>query len=322
MSYALIALIVGLVTLVWSADRFIDGAAAVARNFGVSPLLIGMIIVGFGTSAPEMLVSSIAAWQHCTGIALGNAYGSNTTNIALILGISVLIRPLVVHPRTMKRELPVLFLVTLLGAWQLRDGLIDRRDALFLLLPFCILLLWALRAERRRAAGAPTATPPTTPPTSNRKAIFWLICGLALLIASSRLLVWGAVHMAKYFGISDLIIGLTIIALGTSLPELASAIAAARRGEHDLVLGNIIGSNIFNTLVVVGLAALVRPLAAEPLVLQRDVLIMGGLTLLLYLFCRGLRQRGQIRRLEGIFLLLSYVAYIALLIYQTLTPSS
>lgn len=308
---AALALIAGLALLIWSADRFIAGAAQTARHFGLSPLLIGMVIVGFGTSAPEMLVSLLAALQGNPGIALGNVYGSNIANIALILGLTALIRPLLVHSRALVRELPILSGVTALAIWQLRDGEISRLDALMLAAAFLFIMAWNIRSsikEKGDALDKETQLELSEHAMPIGRALFWLIFGLILLIGSSRLLVWGAVDIARAFGVSDLFIGLTIIAIGTSLPELAASIIASRKGEHDIVFGNVIGSNLFNTLAVVAIAGLVQPITVPAEVFSRDMPIMALLTLSLFVFCRG-KGQGCIQRWEGGLLLCAFVAY-------------
>ncbi len=260
MLMAIGAIIAGLILLVWSADKFVEGSATTASHFGMPPLLIGMVVVGFGTSAPEMAVSALAASQGNPGLALGNAYGSNITNIALILGITALLAPIAVHSQVMRKELPILILVTGFAGWQLWDGDLSRMDAIGLMLAFVVLIGWSIYQGLRQPDDA-LAKEMTEEVNAMpvRKAILWLVVGLLLLIISSRILVWGAVDLATTFGISDLVIGLTIVAVGTSLPELASSIIAARKGEHDLALGNILGSNLFNTLAVVGIAGLIAP---------------------------------------------------------------
>lgn len=306
------AIVVGLALLVWSADRFVSGAAVTARYLGMPPLVIGMVVIGFGTSAPELTVSALSSYQGNTGIALGNAFGSNIVNIALILGVTALISPIAVQSRVLRVELPVLLAVTLLATWQVADGLVSRFDALVLILVFAVLLGWTLYQSRRRPDDvlAGEVTEALSVQTMTRaRALFWLVAGLVLLVASSRLLVWGAVEVAQRMGISDLIIGLTIVAVGTSLPELASSLIAARRGEHDLALGNIIGSNLFNTLAVIGLAGLIRPLTASPELFSRDMMVLIAVTLALFAFCFGWRRAGRINRLEGGALLASFVAY-------------
>ena len=241
------SLVVGLMLLVWSASLFVDGAASAARHFGMPPLLIGMVIVGFGTSAPEMVVSAFSALQNNPGIALGNAYGSNITNIALILGVTALISPIAVHSLVLRKELPILTAVTALAAFQLWDGELSRDDAFVLLGVFAGLMIWTVWQGLRKktdSLGNEIEQDLEGRTIPLEKALLWLGIGLELLIASSRLLVWGAVEIAHVFGVSDLIIGLTIVAVGTSLPELASSVIAAKKGEHDIAIGNILGSKI------------------------------------------------------------------------------
>ncbi|PKN43680.1 MAG: calcium/sodium antiporter [Deltaproteobacteria bacterium HGW-Deltaproteobacteria-18] len=317
MALALIAVICGLVLLVWSADRFVEGSASSARHFGMPPLLIGMVIVGFGTSAPEMVVSALAALQGKPGIALGNAYGSNITNIALILGLTALISPIAVHSRVLRKELPILAAVTFMAAWQLFDSEVTQFEAAMLLAVFVGLMAWTIWQGLRNkedAMGSEMEQELDVHAMPLRRAIFWMLAGLVLLIVSSRILVWGAVEIAHGFGVSDLIIGLTIVAVGTSLPELASSIIAARKGEHDIALGNILGSNLFNTLAVVGIAGMIGPMTVEAEVFTRDILVMTALTLLLFVIGYGFRGPGRINRVEGALLLACYAGYTAYLI--------
>jgi cation:H+ antiporter len=313
-----IAIIIGLVLLVWSADRFVEGSAAVASHFGMPPLLIGMVIVGFGTSAPEMVVSALSASQGNPGIALGNAYGSNITNIALIIGLTALISPITVHSQVLKKELPILTLITGLAAWQVWDGHITRLEAVFLLFCFAVLISWTVwQGMRKQKDTLGQEMEQELDQRSIRigRSVFWLVSGLLLLIVSSRLLVWGAVEIAQHFGVSDLIIGLTIVAVGTSLPELASSIIATRKGEHDIALGNVLGSNLFNTLAVVGIAGVIQPMVTSPEVLSRDVLTMALLTISLFAICYGFKGRvGRVNRLEGMLLLMAYLGYLSYLV--------
>ncbi len=311
------AVVAGLALLVWSADRFVEGASATARHFGMPPLLIGMVIVGFGTSAPEMVVSALAASQGNPGLALGNAYGSNITNIALILGLTALISPIAVHSQVLRKELPILIAVTALAAFQLWDGELTRTDAWVLLATFGGLMAWTIRQglrQRSDTLNTEMELELASHAMPLRQALLWLIVGLILLIASSRLLVWGAVEIAHGLGISDLIIGLTIVAVGTSLPELASSLMATRKGEHDIALGNVLGSNLFNTLAVVGIAGAIHPLEIAPELLHRDCLVMAALTFSLFVIGYGFRGPGRINRYEGAALLAAYAGYTALLI--------
>ena len=305
------AIIVGLLLLIWSADRFVDGAAATARHFGMPQLLIGIVIIGFGTSAPEMIVSALSALNGNPGIALGNAYGSNITNIGLILGLTALVLPLAVNSQVLKQELPVLIFVTALSAFLIMDGDVLRLDAWILLGIFFIYMGWTIWTGLRNRDDSLVHDVKEELQEqeymSLAKALMWVVIGLALLMGSSQLLVWGAVEIARYFGVSDLVVGLTIVAVGTSLPELASSIAAARKNEVDLAVGNIIGSNLFNTLAVVGLAGAIAPMQIEQEVFTRDMPVMSVLTVLLLVF--GFGKKGQINRVKGLILLLAYIGY-------------
>ena len=327
----IIAVVIGLVVLVWSADKFVDGAVGVARFCGMSTLLIGMVIVGFGTSAPEMVVSAISAMQDAPELALGNAYGSNIANIALILGVTAIISPVIVVRKALKRDLPILLAVTALSVILVSDGSIGRFDGIVLLLVFAGVMGFNIWNEiRQKSKAAETVEPEfdSAEKPALGKSIMWLIVGLLLLVSSSRALVWGAVEIARALGVSDLLIGLTIVAVGTSLPELASSIAAARKSEDDLAFGNIIGSNLFNTLLVVGIAASIAPMDSfEPSVFNRDMPVMAVLTVLLLLFGLPVRKKridagghriGRINRIEGATFLAIYVGYIGLLIAQSI----
>ena len=328
MILSIVAIVVGLILLVWSADRFVDGAVGVAQFFGMSTFLIGMLVVGFGTSAPEMVVSVLSALNNTPQLALGNAYGSNIANIALILGVTALIAPVVVQKQAMKRDIPILIAMTVLTVLLLMDGNVSLLDGAILLIAFAAITVFnvfsELRAKHKRKKEEPVEAPAEK--VSIVKSSLLLLVGLVLLIASSRMLVWGAINVAQALGVSDLLIGLTIVAVGTSLPELASSIAAARRGENDLAVGNVIGSNLFNTLVVVGIAAVITPIKAmEADVLNRDLPIMSALTLLLVLIClpifkskkakakRKKHEQFGFGRIGGALFLSLYVAYLVLL---------
>lgn len=329
----IVAVVLGLAVLVWSADKFVDGAVGVARFFGMSTLLIGMVIVGFGTSAPEMVVSALSAMENAPELALGNAYGSNIANIALILGVTALISPVIVKREALKRDVPILIGVTAVAIIQAADGSISRLDGVVLLLLFAGIMgfnIWSeLRAKKKSSALEKEAEDgDESGKASLPKSIAWLLLGLTLLVLSSRCLVWGAVSIAQALGVSDLLIGLTIVAVGTSLPELASSIAAARKGENDLAFGNIVGSNLFNTLTVVGIASTISPMrTVNPLVFSRDLPVVAVLTVLLLLFGLPVRKKrldanglriGRINRLEGTAFLAIYVGYIGFLIAQAM----
>ena len=323
MMFPLLALFSGLILLVWSADRFVDGASATASHLGMSPLLIGMVVVGFGTSAPEMAVSALAALQGNPGIALGNAYGSNIANIALILGVTAIIHPVALHSRVLRTELPILAGSALLGCGLLLDGNLSRGDGWVLLTLFFAIMTWTVfngMHKRGDALAEEMSRELDESIMTLGRALFWLIAGTVLLVGASRILVWGAVEVARWFGVSDLIIGLTVVALGTSLPELASSLVAARKGEHDIALGNVIGSNLFNTLAVVGIAGTIQPLAVGPEVLGRDGLVMLLLTGALFVFGYGFRGPGRINRVEGGLLLAVYFGYNGYLVLQVILP--
>ena len=310
---AILALLGGFVLLVWSADRFVDGAAVTAKYAGMPPLLIGMVIVGFGTSAPEMVVSAMAAMDDNPDLALGNALGSNIVNTGLILGVTALIAPIMVQSNIVRKELPLLLLIGLLFGYFIWDKSLTRVEAVLLLVGFFSLIGWSIFSAMRGkndALESDMEQELVSHSMSKAKAIFWLVVGLVLLIVSSRVLVWGAVNIAHEFGVSDLVIGLTIVALGTSLPELAASIIAVRKGEHDIAIGNVVGSNMFNLLAVIGIAGVISPmqnLSAD--VLSRDWPVMMVMTVVLLMMAYGFRRAGRINRYEGAGLLLAFAAY-------------
>lgn len=318
MLLAILAIIAGFGLLVWSADRFVDGAATTADHAGLPPMLIGMVIVGFGTSAPEMVVSAMAALDGNPDLALGNALGSNIVNIALILGITAIIAPIVVHSNIVKRELPLLLLVVLFCGYLLYDGSLSALDATLLLGGFFVVIAWTVYLAMRHPGDAlekEFSEELSTQRMTLTRSIIWLIVGLLILIGSSRLLVWGAVEIASTLGVSDLIIGLTIVALGTSLPELAASVLAARKGEHDIAIGNIIGSNMFNILAVIGISGAIAPInEIANGVMVRDWTTMLVTTLALVVMAYGFGRQGKITRMEGALLLLMYIGYNAYLI--------
>ncbi|MCB5228298.1 calcium/sodium antiporter [Alishewanella sp. 16-MA] len=322
MLLAVLALLAGLALLVWSADKFVDGAAATAKYAGMPPLLIGMLVVGFGTSAPEMVVSAMAASDGNPALALGNAYGSNITNIALILGLVALISPIAVNSQVLRKELPILLGVTLFAGWQLFDHQLTRFDAWCLLGVFLLLMIWSVW-QGMRNPGDPMAVEMNSElanaeSMSLKQSIIWLLVGLLLLILASRMLVYGAVFIAQSLGVSDLVIGLTVVAVGTSLPELASSLIAIKKGEHDIALGNVIGSNLFNTLAVVGIAAAIQPMSVDAVVLTRDWTLMAVLTAALLVLGFGYKKQGRINRFEGALLLAVFCGYTGYLLSTVL----
>ncbi len=296
---------------------FVSGAAMLSRRLGVPALVVGMVVIGFGTSTPEMVVSVFSSMQGNPGLALGNAYGSNITNIALILGVTALISPIAVASSVLRKELPILLAVTALAVAQLWDLDLSRLDAMVLLTGFAVVVGWSVGQGLR--SGDDTLSEEISRelaahPMTTGRALLYLGAGLALLLVSSRMLVFGAVDIARFCGVSDLVVGLTVVALGTSLPELASALVAARRGEHDLALGNVIGSNLFNTLAVAGAAGAIHPLQAEAVLRDRDLLVMAALTLALFFMSAGIRRQGRINRVEGALLLAAYLGYTCYLV--------
>lgn len=306
------AIILGFVLLIWGADRFVMGAAALARNLGISPLLIGLTIVGFGTSAPEILVSAMAAYEGNPGLAVGNAVGSNIANIGLILGTSALVAPLVVQSDILRREIPLLLLVSFGAYLLLLDGDLDRSDGVLMLTGLAGALIAVVHIGRQRAARDPLEKEfeeEIPSDLSTLAASLWFAGGLVLLLVASRMLVWGAVSVATAFGISDLVIGLTIVAIGTSLPELAASIASTLKGENDIAVGNVIGSNIYNMLAVLGIPGLLAPSTVDNMVLTRDLPIMLVLTIALLILGWGQKGNGRISRLEGILLLSCFIIY-------------
>ena len=315
--FSSLAVIVGFVFLVWGADRFVHGAAATARNLGVSPMIIGLTIVGIGTSAPEILVSAIAAWQGNPALGVGNALGSNITNIALVLGTTALITPLLVKSETLRREYPLMFIIMLLALVLLIDGEMSRLDGWILMMGLGLMVLWmVLQGLRREHDPMEDEYEKEIPRISTPKALLWLALGMVLLLGSSRALVWGAVNIAHALGISDLIIGLTVVAVGTSLPELAASVISALRKEPDIAIGNVIGSNMFNLLAVLGLPGVIMPHALEPEVLSRDFPYMIGLSIALFAMAYGFKGDGRLNRWEGLLLLLAYFAYLGWLYYS------
>lgn len=307
----ILAIVTGLILLTFSAERFVTGAAATARYFGMPSLLVGMVVIGFGTSAPELLVSGISAAGGNPGLALGNAYGSNIANIGLILGITALIGPVAVASVVMKRELPLLCLVTVISAFLIWDGTVSRLDGWLLITMFAVVMGWSIirGMKQGRLDGMTKEDHETEYGISLQRAIIWLTIGLILLAISSRALVWGAIEIAQYFGVSDFIIGLTIAAIGTSLPELASSVMAALKGEHDMAIGNVLGSNLFNTLPVVGIAAVIHPIEVSALVLNRDFLVMGAFTLSIFALGFRFKKTAEINRVGGFILLSGYIVY-------------
>lgn len=312
MLIAIVQLAGGFVLLVWGADRLIAGASAIARNLGVSPLIIGLTIVALGTSAPELVVSAVAAYRGNPELAVGNAIGSNIANIGLILGVTALVYPLRVESETLKREYPLLMFVMVASFILAADLMYTRPEGWLMIAGLVGMLGWMVGLGVRRGPSDPLALEfeaeiPSDMPT--KAALIWLIVGGIVLPLSSSFLVEGAITVARSLEVSEAVIGLTIVALGTSLPELAASVTSALRREDDLAIGNIIGSNMFNTLGVLGVAATIKPVAVQPIMLRQDFPVMFIFTVLLFFMAYGFRGPGRIRRRSGALLLLMYIIY-------------
>jgi len=309
---AIIAIIVGFIALTWSADRFVLGASGLARSLGVSTLVIGILIIGLGTSAPEMLVAGMASIDNNASLAIGNAIGSNITNIALVLGLTAILYPITVRSNIVKRELPILFAISIIAAALLLDGELSRIDGVILISLLLTNILWNLYDAKRQPSDLLDSEYADEIPSDMTvaRASFHTALGMVVMIGSSKLLVWGAVEVASALGVSDLVIGLTIVALGTSLPELAASVTAAKKREFDLALGNVIGSNTFNLLGVMALPGLIAPGVVEASALSRDVPLMIVLTLSVLLMGIGFKAKtGRINRVEGALMLSVYIGY-------------
>ncbi|WP_416306230.1 calcium/sodium antiporter [Neptunicella sp. SCSIO 80796] len=309
--------LVGLTLLSWSADRFVYGASALAGNLGISPMIIGLTIVAMGSSAPEIMVSFTASFAGNPDTAVGNALGSNITNIALVLGATALFKPMLVASSTLKREMPMLIAATLLGIYCLADQQLSRNEGIVLIIAFfvaifavCWLSMHADKKDRLEQEISDELDLDVKMP----KALMWLVIGMILLPVSAQYMVGSAVNIAKFFGMSDLIIGLTIIAIGTSLPELAASVVSMRKGEDDMALGNIIGSNIFNILAVLAMPGLVAPGSVDADAAGRDSYVMLALTLLLVIFSFNFRGQRRINRWQGGVLLALFILYQIILV--------
>jgi len=320
----IVILLTALIALVWSADKFVYGASSMARNLGISPMIIGLTIVAMGSSAPEMMAAATAAFQGKPDTAIGNAIGSNITNIALVLGLTVLLKPLTVSSQTIKREIPLILLVTAIGYWLLSDNHFSFIEGVVLMLGFVTYIITLLVITLKKTHQKPSDDPliieaekEVAQACSVKLSLFWLVLGIIILPLSAHFLVSSSVFIAKAFGLSDLIIGLTIIAIGTSLPELAASIMSIIKKEDDLALGNIIGSNIFNILAVLPIASLIAPGNIDPLIASRYAPYMLGVTLILLILCFS-RQPGAFRitRIKGLLLLFSFIVYQVMLFSQ------
>ena len=310
---AIIFVLCGLGLLAFGADRFVDGALSLSVRFGISPMIVGVVVVGFATSAPELLVSTIAALESHPNLSIGNAIGSNIANIGLVLGVTALVFPLQIKSSLLKLEFPIMLTGLLLSTLLMLDlniGLVDGialLGGLFFLLSMMVFLNG--NAEDDNFDDGELCISTQEKEVTVWKAFFLFLAGLALLLIGSEMLVKGAVSLAKYFGATDVFIGLTIVAVGTSLPELAASLASALKKATDLAIGNIIGSNLFNALGVVAMPALFHPFSVDITILQRDVGVMWLLTLLLLLAIIISRKKGKLDRLPGLIFLLSFIFY-------------
>ncbi len=318
----IIAILAGFAILIWGADRFVEGAANIATNFGVSPLIVGLTIVGFGTSAPEMLVSALASFDGAPSLGIGNALGSNIANVGLVLGLTVLITPLTVHSDTLNREFPMLAFVMAIALALLWDHNLGRIDGIILFSGFILTLFGmaylAIHSSKSDPLEQEFEQEYAQPSMTTKQSILWFLIGLAALLIGSKSLVWGATGIAHLLGVSDLIIGLTIVAIGTSLPELAASVISALKNEHDIAIGNVLGSNIFNLLAVLAMPGLIKPSDFGTELLSRDFIFMAGLFVMLFLFART-GKNGRIGRLAGSAMLLVFISYNGLLAYQSTT---
>ncbi|MGR6841322.1 calcium/sodium antiporter [Aliivibrio wodanis] len=310
-------LIVGLSLLVWGADKLVFGSAALAKNYGISPLVIGMTILAMGSSAPEMMVSAAAALDGKTDTAVGNVIGSNIANIALILGITALIKPLAISSGIIRRELPLMLIVTILAGGIMYDNYLGFYEGVLLaalFIAFILAMLYISKNEQKNGDTLLEEQESEIPEgVANNKALFWVVIGLILLPLGANMLIDNAVVIAKHFGMSDLVIGLTIIALGTSLPELAASVAGVLKGEDDMAVGNIIGSNVFNILAVMGIPALIHPSIISEFIMGRDFYVMLGVSVLLLLMALG--KSRSINRIEGSILVVIFLVYQGYLFY-------
>ena len=314
----LLLMVVGFAALIWSADKFLSGAAATATNLGVSNIVIGLTVVSLGTSAPEIVVALIAALEDNAVLAIGNAIGSNIANIGLVLGITAIIAPLPFSQNVLRRELPWLLGATVLAIVLIFDRELNLLDGLILLTGLAYILWQLLRSEKDTdpAESALASELKELPEMKQSVALFWLVIGLTVLLAAAQLLVYAATEIALALGVSSMIIGLTIVAIGTSLPELAATIGSAMKGQPDIAIGNIVGSNILNILAVLAVPGMISATTLDFSALWRDSGMMLALTLMLALFAYGLNSRAVITRFEGIVMLLAWIGYNLLLAQQ------
>lgn len=314
---AITMILAGSVLLAWSADRFVTGASVAARNWGVSPLIIGVTILGFATSLPEMLVAMIAARQGNPIIGIGSAIGSNIVNIGVVLGVSALFVPISVRSQVLRREFPILLTVVFFTAIILSNRFLSFNEGVLLLFGFVLLVVWLIKSALRvDHVKDPIEKEISSeiPKMKTYAAVLWIVFGFLVLMLSSQMLVNGAEFVARTLGISDLVIGLTIVAIGTSLPELATSVMSVIKNEHDIAVGNILGSCMFNLLAVLAMPALIHPTHVPVMLLWRDFPVMCLFIFALFGLAYGFRGRlGQITRVEGALLIFGYLVYLGIL---------
>ena len=312
-TWACLLLVGGLVILWKAADLLVAGAVGLAQQFGISPLIIGLTIVAMGTSAPEVAASITAALRGAGDIAIGNVYGSNIANLALVGGLVALIRPISIQRQTLRREIPAMLIVALMLWPVLRDLFLSRTEAIGLLAVFFALILMTVRAAKRQAADQ-NQNNSASQERHGTKHIIFVIIGLVGLALGAKMTLYGAVFVGKSIGLSEAVIGLTIVALGTSLPELATCVVASIKAQHDISIGNLVGSNIFNTLLVTGAAGTIRPFeVVERLAAGNDYWIMIAVSAAFAVF--AVAGKRTISQLAGSVLLVIYIVYMFCLFF-------
>jgi cation:H+ antiporter len=316
----ILGLLVGVLGLLWGADRFVEGSAGAARNFGISPLIIGLTVVSIGTSAPEVLVSINAALSNAAELAVGNALGSNMANIGLVLGVTLLIAPTPVQKHLLSQEGLVLLIITGIAGFCLYDGFLGRGESLILGGLIFPLVFIAVKYKKTHVSPEEVAAGDDIPDITMGAAALWFIIGLAVLLASAEVTVWSAKTIAHAMGVSELIIGLTVVAIGTSLPELAASVVSAMRGHHDIAIGNIFGSNLFNLMLVMPAAGIISPMALSPEVFNRDFISLGLMTVLLIAMVAFALNKASrkgvpalLSRRLGVILIGGYIGYYVVL---------
>ena len=313
---SIISLVLGFILLIWSADEFTNNGAKIANIFKVSPLIIGLLIFGFGTSAPEMLVSGLAAYEGHPQMSIGNAFGSNIFNIALVLGITAIILPISVKQDILKKEWLYLMLCTLVAGILIWDGHLGTIDGLILLGLLSLFLTYTFVESKKSEHSEFDDLAIEITHAQKSKTWLMLLVSFIVLLVSAKMVVWGGSNLATSFGVSDLLIGLTVLALGTSLPELAVSISSALKKQHEMVVGNIIGSNLFNTVGVLAIPSLIVPFKVPIEAINRDYPFMIALTILLFVFSYRFKKEGVISRLEGLLLLVVLTLYLYLLFWN------